>query len=1011
MFTSGTKAVARLLAFLALFASLCAPALAARYTYDELGRLKTVTVDSETAEYVYDAVGNLLEVKRYAGNTLALTSFAPLAGPAGTTVTVHGHGFDATAIVKFNSVLASAQLISAQTLTATVPPGATTGRITVDVGAQSVTSARDFVVAGSDGAPTISALSTQCTVMDGTVTVTGSNFDVGPQGTRVEIGARIAKATVASSTQLTFVAPRFSMGGKVRVITAAGIAEFPDPVSILPTGYTCAGISAVRTIVVDAPAMTVTLAAAKATMLLFEGQRDSWLTLTGSGITSPSGDLRVTSRVYRPDGTQIGMTTLTATQGTLHLPRLSHAGTHVLLAQGLSTTADTTVSLRLASAPELVADGPGLPVSAASGQTVRVIVSAPAGQGVGIGVNGIAIAPATALSTLQLHAPDVTNVAAGFGSQTSCQGPASGPNPGCHINIPGTNEAASYGLVWSPTTTATASATLWLSLDVAGPLEPDVPRAMTLRQGQNARPTFTAAAGTGVSISTTALPAGTNTFDVRVFKPDGVMLPLAQIGGTTTYSTPGGTMHLFNLPTTGTYSVLAEPRNGATASFELNLDPGAPLTLDGAALRLTTTKAGKAFRAHFDATARQRIGIGLVAMSVTPSNATALPVALYGPAGTPSITSQTCTIGPTGCEIDYELPDVSGRYTLTIEPAVTITNVSVDVLATQELVQPLTATPTTHSVTRQGGNARLTFEGVPGQGQTITIADLSAASQVTVYRPDGAIVRAPLYTSGSLQTAPTATYQIGDFPLRGTYSVFIDPTQPVPVSFKASIAPGVTVTENGVPTYKTVIPGAWYRGEFTGAIGESRAIGVHSMSFTNPTGSSVVVSAYDPDVRAVSQVDPAGQNSTCQTSIGSCDFDLPTHTKAGTYQYLVELPVAKPSDASIQTVVSDDVVIVGTSGSFTLSNVGQNGRLVFPSTQGRTPTVTLTRAASSEPYRDVRVIVFSPTGAQLTAFWMTGAQNTLTTTLPSLPVTGNYAVWIDRSYGFATTITASVASN
>jgi YD repeat-containing protein len=91
----------------------CAQAFAVGYTYDELGRLKSVTDNAgNIAEYVYDALGNIKEIKQFPSGTLSITEFTPNAGPVGASITIWGGGFSATPAsntVKFNGtwVLAS----------------------------------------------------------------------------------------------------------------------------------------------------------------------------------------------------------------------------------------------------------------------------------------------------------------------------------------------------------------------------------------------------------------------------------------------------------------------------------------------------------------------------------------------------------------------------------------------------------------------------------------------------------------------------------------------------------------------------------------------------------------------------------------------------------------------------------------------------------------------------------------------------------------------------------------
>ena len=110
-----------------------------QYYYDDAGRLTTV-VDPQGnfATYQYDAVGNLLGIKRTSlssANALAIFNFTPQSGPAGQTVTVQGQGFSATPsadTVQFNGVTTNVLAASANSLTVTAPAGATTGPLPAD---------------------------------------------------------------------------------------------------------------------------------------------------------------------------------------------------------------------------------------------------------------------------------------------------------------------------------------------------------------------------------------------------------------------------------------------------------------------------------------------------------------------------------------------------------------------------------------------------------------------------------------------------------------------------------------------------------------------------------------------------------------------------------------------------------------------------------------------------------------------------------------------------------------
>jgi IPT/TIG domain/Regulator of chromosome condensation (RCC1) repeat len=76
-----------------------------------------------------------------------ITSFGPGSGPAGTSVTITGSGFTDVTSVKFHGVAAVAPSVdSDHQITAQVPAGATTGRITVTTAGGTAISSTSFVV-------------------------------------------------------------------------------------------------------------------------------------------------------------------------------------------------------------------------------------------------------------------------------------------------------------------------------------------------------------------------------------------------------------------------------------------------------------------------------------------------------------------------------------------------------------------------------------------------------------------------------------------------------------------------------------------------------------------------------------------------------------------------------------------------------------------------------------------------------------------------------------------------
>lgn len=156
-----------------------------QYFYDELGQLvKVVDSTGVVIEYVYDKVGNILEIKRSTTSGLAIFNFTPSRGPVTTKVTIQGQGFSTNPIenaVRFNGTSAQVLSATATTLVVTVPVGATTGKISLQVGENTVTSGQDFEVTT---VPVVTSVSPKAAFIGTTVTnfqvagfnLTGSTF-------------------------------------------------------------------------------------------------------------------------------------------------------------------------------------------------------------------------------------------------------------------------------------------------------------------------------------------------------------------------------------------------------------------------------------------------------------------------------------------------------------------------------------------------------------------------------------------------------------------------------------------------------------------------------------------------------------------------------------------------------------------------------------------------------------------------------------------------------------------
>ena len=119
----------------------------------------TYSVKSDTFLVAKPAAGSTtaqITVKEPSGNLLtplkfkiapSITSFSPTSGPVGTQVVITGMSLSQTALVKFGTVTATVFTINSDTqVTATVPTGAVTGKISVATPGGTATSATAFTV-------------------------------------------------------------------------------------------------------------------------------------------------------------------------------------------------------------------------------------------------------------------------------------------------------------------------------------------------------------------------------------------------------------------------------------------------------------------------------------------------------------------------------------------------------------------------------------------------------------------------------------------------------------------------------------------------------------------------------------------------------------------------------------------------------------------------------------------------------------------------------------------------
>jgi len=374
-----------------------AHAAGANYVYDELGRLvQVIAGDGSSTQYAYDAAGNITAVKADTVNTLAISSFTPTSGGAGTDVTVFGSGFSPTAAsntVTINNVAATVTSASASQLKLTVPASATTGLITVSNANGSVTSTQAFTVGSTLSAPTITSFTPTIGAAGTAVTINGTNFQAGVSNNKAFFGGVGGVVTsLTAPGQAIATVPSSAQSGKVSLQTAAGIGTSSADFFVVPSGIAVTDVGSTGRIVVDGAAQTANVAiAGKTALIVFDGVIGQNLGLGFSPlIFNPNGGA-ATLYVKMPNGSNLISPQNLTPDSSFALPPLPVTGTYmIVIVPSASTQFNATLTLSSDIVGSLDVHSP-TPITFANtrqGQNGRYAVSMLAGQTLGVSVTG-----------------------------------------------------------------------------------------------------------------------------------------------------------------------------------------------------------------------------------------------------------------------------------------------------------------------------------------------------------------------------------------------------------------------------------------------------------------------------------------------------------------------------------------------------------------------------------------------------------------------------------------------
>ncbi|WP_043418371.1 IPT/TIG domain-containing protein [Cupriavidus basilensis] len=273
------------------------------FAYDEVGRLTGVVDEAgNTAIYAYDAAGNITAIGRGSA-AVSVMSFSPRSGPTGTTVTISGAGFSATAsqnTVQFNGVAAAISSASTNQLVIQVPAAATTGPISVTSPSGSAVSSNAFTVA-QGGAPVISGFTPTIGTPGTAVTINGSNFQTTLNQNNLTFNTRLALVSAATASALTTAVAASATSGRLALTTPFGQAISSQDFFVPPSPRTATDVELTGRMTIGSSQTVSITTAGKVGLILFDGvagQRVS-LQVTGSNFGMCAGG---GVQIIKPDG-------------------------------------------------------------------------------------------------------------------------------------------------------------------------------------------------------------------------------------------------------------------------------------------------------------------------------------------------------------------------------------------------------------------------------------------------------------------------------------------------------------------------------------------------------------------------------------------------------------------------------------------------------------------------------------------------------------------------------------
>lgn len=567
--------------------------------------------------------------------------------------------------------------------------------------------------------------------------------------------------------------------------------------------------------------------------------------------------------------------------------------------------------------------------------------------------------------------------------------------------------SGTYTIAIAPNANDKGSVNLSLISEAIGSITADVPFAVNLVAGQNARYFFYAEAGKAYGLALTDMTftgSGTNPRNVTVTweKTDGTRLYTC----TLTASDSCNFSNAAALDATNNYVIRFNPSSTHALSFNAimskDIEAG-DLVAGSAPVTMTTLQPGQNGRYTFDGVAGQSFNLVISGNTMDDGNASTSNTTyfyIYQPGD--NVTewkSSYLSTGKTNTVIYLNNLPKTGKYTVLINPTVLDKgSVNAQLLSAQEGV--IAVDGATAMNLPIGQTARYTFTAEAGKTYGFAATDLvfsgSGSSDKNLYvylkKTDGTVLRTCTFSvSNSCDFYDPQMFAVG-----GTYVLSFAAGSTYGVSFNAVLSKDVQAgnLSAGMPptNLTTVLAGQNGRYTFAATAGQRFNLALSGNAIDD--GSPATVNPVYVYIFKPSNTASEWTYDTIYTGTQNGVISLASLPETGTYTIWVNPTVLDKGSINLQLVSEATGTLemdVATPISLTM---GQNGRYTFTAEAGKTYGFTLANLAftGTGGTKSVTAYLQKTDGTALTSCTFTGSESCNFYYPGWFPVAGTYVI-------------------